>query len=195
MGDENGAISADDGNFKFLKIGEEINGSMYSDTEVIGFEAIVTAREFTKTSIYELSDIKNFTRIQRRENIRVTATKELLYTDNELLVNKDFDELDNEEILEKLDKHLKDGLMLDLSAGGLKFSTKENFEMGKKIIFVIKFGEDKLILTGQIVHKELNLVPKKTVYLYGIKFIDIREGEQEKIIRHLFIMMRKNRIK
>lgn len=189
------SISADDEDFKLLNIGEKIDGAMYTKKELIGFEATVTARVFAKNSVYELSNIKNFSRIQRRENIRVVFTKDLLYTDNEFLVKQNFQKQGKKEVLAKLDKYLKDGLLLDLSAGGLKLSTSENFKEGQKLIFVINFEGQDMILNGKIVHKELNLVPKRTVYLYGVKFIDIKEGKQEKIIRYLFVMMRKNRIK
>ena len=189
------SISADDENFKLLEVGEDIRASIYSKNEVIGFEAKIADRLFTNSSLYELKDIRNFIRIQRRENIRVRLTKEILYTDNEFLQKINFYGKKTEELVETIERYLKEGFMLDLSAGGLKLSSKESLELGAVLILVINFEDEDMILKGKIVHKDLNLVPNKTVYLYGIKFIDIKEGEQEKIIRHLFVMMRKNRIK
>ncbi len=188
------SISADEEDFKLLKIGEKVYGAIYNRSEVIGFQATVTARVFTKNSVYELSQIKNFTKVQRRENIRVVFTKEIKYTDNEILFKQDFDRYDDKQTDEIIKKYFKEGLILDLSAGGLKLSTKENFKPGTKLIFAIDFKDEKMIIKGRIVHKQLNMIPNKTVYQYGVKFTDIKDGEQEKIIKHLFVIMRKNRI-
>lgn len=188
------SISADDDGFKLLGVGENIKGVIYCNEEVLKFEATITGRIFTNTSVYELSNIGNLEKVQRRENIRVVITRNILYTDNEVIVKLDFDEREIEETVKNMEKYLKEGLILDLSAGGVKLSTKEDLNMGKRLILVINLDGKDIILKGKVVHKEMNLIPKKTIYLYGIKFIDIKEGQQEKIIRHLFVMMRKNRI-
>ncbi len=189
------AISADDGNFKLLSMGENLKGTIYCGSEVIGFEATVTARVFTNTSVYELSNIKNLTRIQRRENIRLELVKDIFYSDNEFLLKYDFSEGKTKDKLKEIDKYLKEGLMLDLSAGGMRISVRENFQMGEKLVLIIPFEDGDMVLKGEIVYKEINLIPKNTVYLYGMRFIDIEEGQQENIIRHLFVIMRKNRAK
>ena len=139
--------------------------------------------------------MKDFKRIQRRENIRVRFTKEIYYVKNEQMLEMDINPSNMDHMFEKLEKHLKEGMMLDLSAGGLKLSTRENIDLGDKLMFVLSFIDEKMILKGKVVHKEINLVPKKTVYMYGIKFLNIREGDEEKIIKHLFVIMRKNRIR
>lgn len=189
------SISADDDSFKLMEIGEEVSSIIYSKNNVTSFEAVVTDRLFINFPIYELSNISNFKRIQRRDNIRVQFTQNLLYTDNKILLEQDLKREDIKETLETIKKYLKDGMLLDLSAGGLKLSIKEDLAIGTKLIFVLNIEDDDIILKGQIVHKDINLVPKQTAYLYGIKFIDIEEDEQEKIIRYLFVIMRKNRIK
>lgn len=189
------SISADDENFKLINTGEKIRAAIPSKNQIISFDGIITDRLFEKASIYELSDLKNFRRIQRRENIRVSFTKELLYTDDEKIINSKILDKDIEEALESIEDSFKEGLMLDLSAGGLKLSIRKNYEVGQKLLFLMEFKGEKMLLKGRIVHKELNLVPKNTVYLYGIKFIGIRENQKEKIIKHLFVIMRKNMIK
>lgn len=189
------SISADEEDFKLLRMGEKVSGAIYSSKEVIGFDATVTARVFTKNSVYELSDIRNFSKIQRRENIRVVFTKEILYTDNETLLQQDFSRYKEDKIREIIGKYFVQSLMLDLSAGGLKLSTKESFRVGQELVIALNFKDENMIIKGRIVHKETNLIPKKTRYLYGIRFVDIKDGEQEKIIKHLFVMMRKNRVK
>lgn len=189
------SISADDESFKLLEVGEGVYGAIYSREEVIGFDANITARAFRNNSVYEVSDMRNFTKVQRRENIRVRHSMKVLYTDNNFLTKLNFQSGREKETLEKIGRYLKEGHMVDLSAGGMKLSTKEDFGSGEVLILVLNLNGRDIIVKGKIVHKEVNLVPKRTVYSYGIKFIDIEEVQQERIISYLFVIMRKNRIK
>lgn len=189
------SISADDGNFKLLKTGESIKVDIYCCQKLVRFDATISARLFAKNSVYELSHMKNFREIQRRENIRVPYIQKVSYSANKFLQQYDSNKGLVEDRLEEIDKYLKEGFMLDLSAGGIKLSTKENFNIGKKVILVIRVKEKPMILKGKIVYKEINFIPKRTVYIYGIKFIDIKTSQQEEIISHLFVLMRKNRNK
>lgn len=189
------SISADDAGFKLLKIGESIEVDIYCCEKLVRFDAKISARLFANNSVYELSQMKNFREIQRRENIRVTHVEKVFYSGNKFLQHYDADKGLVEDRLKEIDRYLKEGFMLDLSAGGIKMSTKENFNIGKKLILVISLKEKDMILKGRVVYKEINFIPKRTVYRYGIKFIDIKTSQQEKIISHLFVMMRKNRNK
>lgn len=189
------SISADDEDFKLMEIGESVRGAVACRNEIITFDANITGKMFKNASIYELSDMKNFKKIQRREDVRVRFTKEVFFVDNEKMLQVDMKGPNLDEVFEKLKEHLKEGLMLDLSAGGLKVSTRQNIDQGKKLIFLLDFIDEKMLVKGKVVHKEINLVPKKTMYIYGIKFVDIRDQDKEKIIKHLFVIMRKNRIR
>ncbi len=188
------SISADDGGFKLLSKGEEIMGFVYCVEDILRFDATITGRIFTNTSVYEISNIKNFVRIQRRENIRVKSSTNMKYTDSETLLKIDF--TGKEELgFKKAEKHLREGFLIDLSAGGIKLSTVENFNIGNKLLLFIDLEGKKMILKGKIVHKEFNFIPRKPVYFYGIQFIDIKTNQQEKIISYLFVKMRKNRMR
>lgn len=189
------SISADDENFKLLRVGENVRASVYNRSEVISFHGKITGRISEESSIYILSELKDFRKIQRRNNIRVEMTKKLLYSDDRSLYDLNIKNENPEDLLKKLRKHLKEGLILDLSAGGLKFTSKKKISLGRRLIFVFQIGDEKMILKGRIVHKDLNLAPKNTLYKYGVEFIDIDEKEEEKIIQFLFVMMRKKRIK
>ena len=189
------SISADDEDFKLSEVGDKVVATVYSKEEVIGFDATVTDRIFENNSLYELSSIRNMRRIQRRENIRVKLTENLKYIENENLFKLDMNKVKMKDLLESINGDLKEGLMLDLSAGGLKLSTRQDFDMGTRLILLIDIQDEQMLLKGKIVHKDINLVPNRTVYLYGIEFLKIKEDQEEKIIRHLFVMMRKNRIK
>ncbi len=145
------SISVDDGSFKFMEIGEEINSTIYVKDEVISFDAVVTDRLFINSPIYELSNTNNFKTIQRRDNIRVQFTQNLLYTDNKILLEQDFSKENTKEILKTMKKYLKDGMLLDLSAGGLKLSIREDLVIGTKLIFVLNIKDDNMILRGRIV--------------------------------------------
>lgn len=188
------SISADDEKFKLLRVGERVRAFVYNKDKVISFLAKVTGRISDETSVYRLSELRAFNKIQRRENIRVELTEELLYADHRILGNLNIKDIKPGKLLARIQEYLKEGLILDLSGGGLKFSTKESFPIGKNLILAFELEEEKIILKGRIVHKDINLIPKNTVYKYGVEFIGIEAKQQEKIIKFLFVVMRKNRM-
>lgn len=181
--------------FKILRQDEVLQGVIYLKDQLLGFDCIVSQRIFGDSPIYELSDLGNFTRVQRRNNIRVPHTNQVFYTGNKYILDMVDKEEYPEQILPDISKYLKEGMMLDISGGGMKFSCNEDFTMGSSLSLVFTLCGETLILKGEIVHKEINILPKQTKYAYGIKYLDIDNKLKERIIQFTFILMRKNRMK
>lgn len=116
------------------------------------------------------------------------------YSYNSFLLDFDYRRQASLTIKDEMDKYLKDGLILDLSAGGARIALGENLEIGQKILLVFKLKEE-LIQKATIVYKDINMLPSKTRYFYGLKFKDINSREREQIMSHVFLLMRKNKIK
>lgn len=186
------AISADDESFKLLRDGETVTGVVYCKDELVAFKTEIVGRKAEELSLYRLGNIRGFKRIQRRENIRVNFTEELYYTREENVKNLNVNEENIERSLNKLEVDLNEGVIIDLSAGGLKFATKKKFDPGTRLLFTFNLEGQIMVLKGRIVHRDINLAGKKTIYKYGVEFYDITEKQQEKIIKSLFVIMRKN---
>lgn len=189
------SIPSDDKQFKILRVGDHINGIVYEDSKITGFNAIVTSRILGDTPIYELSFLDNLSKIQRRKAVRVPYTIPILYSDNKYLLNINEENEKAQETIFNIKKYLNRGMISDLSAGGLRFSCKQRFNMGHKLLLVFRLNDELYIIKGDIVYKNIIISPKETKYIYGLKFINISEEKSEKIFNHIFIMMRKNKLK
>lgn len=97
--------------------------------------------------------------------------------------------------IQTIKKYFKEGMMADLSAGGLKFTCGENININQMLLLVFNIKDVSLFIKGTILYKEISITPKKILYIYGIKFIDINEKQREIIISFLFVLMRKNRLR
>lgn len=190
------SMPPDDRRFKLLQIEDKIKCIVYDKNKVLGFDGVVLNRISGITPVYEIFSYDNFETIQRREFVRVKTTIPLIYTDNKYLINTNFE--DHSKIkgkLENMKKYLKDGMISNISGGGLKFSCNENLRYVKLLLLVFELSNDIFVLKGEIVYKDINTSSNKTVYNYGVKFIDISEKTSEKIIRYVFQLMRKNKIR
>lgn len=189
------SIPSDDKNFKILRIGDKLKGIVYDKKTVIAFDAIMTQRIFGDIPTYELSSFSNISKIQRRQDVRIACSFEILYTGNKYLLNIDHDNIEASEMVDHISKYVNQGIISDLSAGGIKFSCNENLMIGDMLLLVFQLGKDTMITQGEILYKELNSAPNKTIYIYGIEFKQMSEAKREKIINYIFVLMRKNRLK
>ncbi|MGN9165565.1 flagellar brake protein [Tissierellaceae bacterium HCP3S3_D8] len=189
------SIPPDDRSFIILQIGEILESIVYLEEETVEFKCIVTDRICGSTPMYELSELGNFMKVQRREDVRISYTRAIQYTGNKYLFELGQSERDPRETLENIERHLEDGMMMDLSGGGLKFSCYDDFEIGEILLVIFNLGRDTFMVKCGIRDKELDVYPKRTKYIYGVEFEDIDEKSRDEIIRFIFILMRKTQNK
>ncbi len=169
--------------------GENIEGIIYSEDMIFGFTGTVSGRLQKGNPIYEISDIGRLTKMQRRSNVRADCSIPAKYTHNEYLLSRDYNESAKADLQETL-KHMGRGIIVNLSGGGLHLSCRKDLAIGTGLL--IKFNlNNEIIVKGRIIHKEIKILRKKTVYFYGIDFFDIDDKLKEKIISYVFILMRK----
>lgn len=188
------SILTDDKQFKLLYVGDRLKCVVFEEMTGTEFDAVVTNRILGDIPTYELSELGNFQKIQRRQDVRINCTIPVFYTKNEYLLDLNMESIEKTDI-NSIMKYFKEGWMVDLSAGGIKFTCGENFKDYDEILLTFDIKDKKLLIKGQVLHKEISVSSRKTLYSYGIKFIDINEQQREKIIGFLFILMRKNRLK
>lgn len=188
------SVTLSDLRTRILRPGDSIDAILYCEDKIMAFTGLVKDRIIGDIPLYVISDITNLTKAQRRKDVRVPCTIDLKYTYNEHLLNLDYSQGRNKKILDEMESFIGEGLILDISAGGVRIYIQEDLLIGKEILlsFMVK---DEMVLKGEIVYKDINMLPTKTTYFYGIKFIDIDEKKREEIISFVFQLMRKNRIK
>ena len=184
---------SDEKQFKLLYVDDIVNCVVFKGNHCHSFDATITNRIKGDFPTYELSDLRNFIKIQRRQDVRVPYTDSIRFSINPYLLDLSMNEMQKQ--ISSINKYFMSGRILDLSAGGIKFSSNKNLNKNQIIIFQLRIDKDTVLLKGRILHKSISVSPKDTIYTYGAEFLDISEVLREKIIKYLFIIMRKNRIK
>jgi c-di-GMP-binding flagellar brake protein YcgR len=185
------SIPADDKRFKLFHKNEKIKAVVFDKNKAVIFEAVVADRVTGGVPTYTLTDLAGFKNIQRRENVRVSCSAPLNYTTNKFILDLIPSITDTAQAVTTISKYMKEGIMIDLSAGGVKFSCDENLNDGQKMLFQLCLDNEPIIITGTLVHKQITVNPNSTKYFYGIKFDSVDEDTKEQIINHVFVIMRK----
>lgn len=170
-----------DGDYLMLHSKEKIEINSYlEDGGCFNFNAEVISRGKEGNIIYyRLSKPFNIQKIQRRNFFRVALTDDINFKKITLAKEEDFDNIP-----------YKRGLMVDLSAGGLKLKTGENIKKDDLLLVKMKINEVELELKCDIVRIE-NTADREV--LCGLRFMEISSAQSELIVRELFKIIRRQR--
>jgi len=168
-------MPVEDGVYLTLKSRDKIVIDYFSeDGFYYEFEAEIISRLIENNMpMYRISKPDKAIKIQRRDFVRVSLTEHAVY--------KKYDN-------KKCEWH--EGLLLDLSGGGLRLKAKEKIERGEKIIIKISCGNDSYEILGKIVRCDKS---QDGEYICGIQFKEIDERKRDKIVQKVFSVMRKQR--
>lgn len=163
------SITVSKDKFTLLRAGDMVRGIITDQDQVLAFNGLVNRRIHGELPMYEIiySDLE---KIQRREDFRMECSIPLKFT------------RDSENFME--------GLIADISGGGLRLVSNEKMDRGTELLFNFKLNRDHMSLKGEIVHRSDNSSASGLKYAYGVKFIDISEATREGIIRNIFSLMR-----
>lgn len=187
----NFAIPADDRHFKLFKSGERITCVVFKKNKGVRFQGVIAGRVSAEAPTYTISTISGWKTVQRRNFVRVDCSDPISYiADRDVIESVSFSR-DLGRVENEITKHMKQGLMLDISAGGIKLYCEENISEGQRIILKFQIQNDVLILRGTVMHKQMLVNPSGIKYFYGIRFDDIIEKTQEMIVNYVFQIMRK----
>ena len=159
-----------------LHEGTNIGLMVFSDLGIYKLDAEVGASTVDKLLHYtELKATSKVAKFERRDHFRLKIMKDIL-------VRKK-DEND-----EKEEPEYVKCITIDLSGGGIQFSSTEKFEENDIVEMSIDMDDDKMILKGEI----LSVVKQEGVgnYKYGTKFVDMCESVRERVIRYIFKVQR-----
>lgn len=170
-----------DGDYLMLHSKEKIEINSYlEDGGCFNFNTEVISRGKEGNIIYyRLSKPFNIQKIQRRNFFRVSLTDDINFKKITLVKEEDFDNIP-----------YKRGLMVDLSAGGLKLKTGENIKKDDLLLVKMKINEVELELKCDIVRIE-NTADREV--LCGLRFMEILSAQSELIVRELFKIIRRQR--
>lgn len=171
-------IPVNKGEYLSLAMDEEIELIYYDkESSLFNFYCKVIDRvKENNISYYRLSLPYNIKKVQRRNFVRVNVLEFIRYIKENKSLERD-----------KVENPVKKAILLDLSGGGMKIRSKENLKKGDILLININHNDIKLDLKGRVVRvKEDN-----DDYLCGVSFLNIDSKTREKIIKIVFIILRK----
>lgn len=191
----NFSIPSDDVNFKLFHTGEKIECLVIGKNKGMRFDGVILERINGPIPSYHVGHLSNFKEAQRRNNVRVSCSNLVYFTaDRDVISNLSFmSDLNNPNAHSRLEKNLKEAIMMDLSAGGLKFSTDERIDEGQIVIVKFDCKNEELLLRATVMHRDLSVKPSGIRYFYGLRFEQVETKIEDKIINHVFLLMRKTR--
>ena len=164
-----------------FRTGEEISLVYYDNkANIFSFSCKIINR-ITENGIpyYSTSLPYNITKVQRRNYVRVDTVQ----------VIKSIIKY-NEESKSIVGDKFSNGLLLDLSGGGMRIKLKEKLRYSDVIMANIGNGAEELSVKGRIVRVDRS---EDKRYVYGISFLELDNRTREKIIGMVFKIMRKQR--
>lgn len=147
---------------------------------VFEFQAVVVEKKYENIPIMRLKVVSEPIRIQRRNFYRLKIVKPVEYR----IINN---LKDSEEEMPKYNE----GVLLDISEGGLMFCTKKEMEESDLLELIIDIGINKgLKLKGIIVRKQYN-ADKSGLYEYGVRFSEINKKARNLLMKYIYEEQRK----
>jgi c-di-GMP-binding flagellar brake protein YcgR len=173
------------GKYLPLRKGEWIEAICFSKNSIYKFNTVVLGRKIDGMLIIMLAKPKKFTRIQRRNHVRIPVL--LNITCGALKLNKDLNEIDDNQC------EFFQAYSLDLSGGGMKIASDKKISLGDILLITLPLGKELLAIKGKVVRGYKDVDSKKNIY--GVCFFDIEQGVRENIIQFIFRIMRERRRK
>ena len=160
------------------------------------FVRIVDRYKSNNLYILVVELVSNLRRYQRREFYRFSCALEM---SARTLADEEIKLLERKEKFKAIQGvPLKKGIIVDISGGGLRFISEENYEKDSLIYCTYQLlinGENKECgIVGSIISVK-PVENRDGVYEHRVKYIDIGVEKREEIIRYIFQEERKNRKK
>jgi c-di-GMP-binding flagellar brake protein YcgR len=176
------------GNYVNLLKGEDVEVIYYDERNVYGFESKVFGKVNDGISMILIDKPKEIKKVQRRKFFRLDLSMDVEYKkiENNLSLSK------INKIIEE-NKDFKICTMVDLSGGGIRIRTKDDIEESQLYIIKIPIKSEVINVVCYCVRVINDSLTNSNVC--GFSFYDIEDVTRDRIISHLFQLMRELRKK
>ncbi|MEW6181672.1 MAG: PilZ domain-containing protein [Bacillota bacterium] len=168
-----------------LSPGDRVKVNFPGDGELFTFESTVTGKRESGIALYGLSFPEKVERIQRRRDVRLFVLHEVYYA--EVPAGKE-------------QPVFKKAKALDISAGGLRLVAENDYPLGTILLirFTLPMRNNALetFTKAKVVRQEPILLDKQRLFHLGLEFIDLPQGQKDKIFSYIFWkMMEQSRLR
>lgn len=181
-----------------LEIGKQFELYFYTPKGIYKCNSIIENR-YKSNNIYilEVRITSTLKKHQRRQYFRLEVNMEMqykLFSEEEekyfRLMGKFSDDMDK--------RGFDTGVTMDISGGGVRFISKEQFHPGAKMMTRIAYGEDSDRRLCEAIARVIASHPargKNNVFETRIEFVQIKDSEREAFIKFIFQVERNMRRK
>lgn len=186
------AMPTENGRMVLFQIGLRCKLLFYTKKGMYSCTAIVTNR-YKKGNFYLLAMqiTSSIEKIQRREFFRIEYAKPMKY----IPITEDIAKLaTTEQVFVQIQNpdfinQKKEAMMLDLSGGGLRFSSTEHLDVGSFVVVELRLTNDRMDQTFFLVSKIISSEPipnKPELFVNRIQFFFKNLRDRENIVRFVF---------
>ena len=179
-----------------LTIGMEYQLCFFTAAGLYQCTAVVKDRYKSNNIVVASLDLTSGLRkFQRREYYRLNCILDMKCTDINAQQELDFD---NHVEFFDTDFVMKDGVIVDISGGGIRFVSKTHYERDTKIYFIFNLNianRPMEFRTLGVILESKSIDNRPGEYENRVQFINIQADERETIIRYIFEEERKIRRK
>ena len=166
-------IPMENGEYLLLRKNCEIGIIIYNEKIGMLYKAnlrIISKKIEGNLSLYKVSRPYGIEKLQRRNYVRVDTTRAVKYK-------------------KKGDIAYSDGIILDLSGGGMKIKLDKKIEVNDILNLIVELDGKFAQIKGQVrrVYKD----EKDRKYVIGFEFTEINEAVRDRIIHIVFSVMRR----
>ena len=154
-----------------LRRNQEIKVCFAGETCAFGFFAKIIDKLTQPILMLQIEKPTNLIRIQRREYVRVPASVNINFTS-------------------KKEDYTYRGTTVDVSGGGLLFTTRANLRPDEQIDIYVNLPEKRPILCRSTVIRSIPL-KDSSLKKVAVRFDNINEQQREQIIHYVFEQQRK----
>jgi len=179
--------------FKLLRPGDRLEVVVYDVKNLVSFKGVLESRESGDFMVYKVRIASEFTKFQRREFVRIPYSGLMEFSlEREALASSP------RQVRQMIKTRTKDlGLRtahtVDLSGGGVRIRTWDKFAIGQEMVIILRLNDEELVTKAEVRHGYIDVADGVTQYFYGIMFKDISEADIDRIVKFVFLMMRKVR--
>lgn len=155
-------------------------------TEIGFFKCDVIIKKRIKKEGFHFVDIviiSDLQKVQRRNYFRLKCLLDMkfkiIYDDKDIVKYMD------KEIFDKKDNSFHQGVVKDISGGGMRFISNYQIESGYKVQTFINLSGNIINIISSLVHKQPNN-HEYYKYEYRMKFDNITNLDKENIIKYIF---------
>lgn len=176
-----------------LDKGKSYEAIIFHDTRLFGFIIEVAGMVHEKIPMYKIRLQEYLGLVQRRGSVRAPVNFSFTFAAGETFVKESYRQDEYDAYLKKTKDLLHDGVVLDISAGGLNFSSIKRLEVGQPIRCFIDTPTLRLMCLARVVRKYYLDTKINAPINYGASFEGIDMRSEDKLVGFVFEMLRKNR--